>query len=280
MTALGNFSVDDVDFVDEPVNPIVFGLEITPTILGVLIALVGLGGAGYLFKEKVMSVSADNATLRTEIVTKEEQLISQAQELENIAKIEAELAVAMQRRRSVYTLFANEKTMDTLLLDINQRIESSNATLNGIRNQVRARGIPPILLEAQLQSFIPGEKVVIVDSSLGEGINGKLSRETYEVSFSADYAQTQSILRNLERLEPLLMIRDFSINSSQAVEETVISDDGQVISSPKSRLDTTFQIDALIPTSDADVPPDVTPPEAEGEGEAEVEATDADAASP
>ena len=273
MTALGDFVPNDADFIDEPINPVVFGLEITPTVLGVLIALVGVGGAGYLFKEKVMPAAAANAKLREEIAIKEQQLVSQAQELENIAKIEAALANAMQRRRAVYALFADEETMDTLLLDINQRIESSNATLNGIRNQVRARGIPPILLEAQLQSFIPGEKVVVTDGSLGEAVNGKLIRETYEVSFSADYAQTQSILRNLERLEPLLMIQDFSINSNQEIEETVIASNGQVISRPKSLLETSFQIDALIPSADADVPPEVAPPEAEG---AEAEAAEAD----
>lgn len=260
MTALGDFSPDEADFIDEPTNPVVFGLEITPTMIGVLIALVGIGGAGYLYREKVMPVAEGNATLRTEIATKEDQLLSQAQALEDIAKIEAELAVAMQKRRNVYSLFANEDTMDTLLLDINQRIESSNATLNGIRNQVRARGIPPILLEAQLKSFTPGEKAVIADSSLGEGVNGKLKRENYSINFSADYAQTQSILRNLERLEPLLMVQNFSISSGQAVEETVIGSDGQVVSRPKARLETSFQIDALIPTADADVPPEVAPP--------------------
>lgn len=264
MTALGDFSVDDADFIDEPTNPVVFGLEITPTMIGVLIALVGIGGAGYLYKEKVMPVAEGNVTLRTEITTKEDQLVSQAQQLENIAKIEAELEVAMQKRRNVYSLFANEDTMDTLLLDINQRIESSNATLNGIRNQVSARGIPPILLEAKLKTFNPGEKAVVADGSLGEEVNGKLRRENYSINFSADYAQTQSILRNLERLEPLLMVNNFSISSGQTVEETVIGSDGQVISAPKAQLDTSFQIDALIPTADADVPPEVAPPAEEG----------------
>ncbi|MGB3787212.1 MAG: hypothetical protein WA949_04320 [Phormidesmis sp.] len=274
MAALGDFvSPDEAGFIDEPTNPVIFGLEITPTILGVLIALVGVGGAGYLYKEKVMPVAAGNTALRTEIATKEGQLVSQAQELENIAKVEAELAVAMQKRRNVYSLFASEKTMDTLLFDINQRVESSNATLNGIRNQVRARGIPPILLEAQMKTFSPGEKVVVADGSLGEGVNNKLKRETYTVSFSADYAQTQSILRNLERLEPLLLVRNFSINSAQIVEETIIGSDGQVISSPKAQLDTSFEIDALIPTADADVPPEVAPP-------AEAEAAEAAPASP
>lgn len=259
MAAVGEFIPPDDELLDEPLNPVVFGVELTPTILGVLLALVGIGGAVYGFIKLVQPVAERNATLRQEIVTKQGQLQSQAQQLENIAKIEAELKVAMQRRRNVYTLFANEKTMDTLLLDINQRIESSNASLNGVRNQVRERGIPPILLEAQLKSFTPGEKVVITDSSLGEGVNGKLKKETYNIQFSGDYAQTQSILRNLERLEPLLLVRNFSVTSSGDIPETVIGASGQVVVQPKVQITTAFEIDALIPTSNADVPPEIAP---------------------
>ena len=267
MAALGDFvSPDDADFLDEPANPVVFGVEFTPTISGILLALLCIGGAAFLFVKQVQPVIEQNATLRTEIATKESQLVSQAQQLEDIAKIEAELEAAMQRRRNVYTLFANEKTMDTLLLDINQRIESSNAALSGVKNQVRERGIPPIVLEAQLESFSPGEKTVVSDSSLGAEINGKLRREVYGIRFSGDYAQTQSILRNLERLEPLLMVRDFSITSGGTVEETIIGADGQVTRRPKAKLTTSFQIDALMPTADADVPPEVSAPAAPAEG--------------
>lgn len=260
MAAVGDFVAPDEDLLDEPMNPVVFGVELTPTIIGILLALVGIGGAVYLFIKMVKPVAEQNDTLRAEIVTKQQQLTSQASQLEDIAKIEAELEVAMQRRRNVYSLFANEETMDTLLLDINQRIESSNAALVGTKNQVRSRGIPPILLEAQLKSFSPKEKVVVSDSSLGAEINGKLRREVYDIKFSGDYAQTQNILRNLERLEPLLMVRNFSVTSGSTVEETVIGASGQVVKVPKAQLETSFQLDALMPTADADVPPDVSAP--------------------
>ena len=264
MAALGDFvPPDDADFIDEPTNPVVFGIEFTPTILGVLLALLGIGGAVYMYIKMVQPVAESNATLRTEIAEKQGQLISQGQQLEDIAKLEEALADAMQRRRNVYGLFANEETMDTLLLDVNQRIETSNANLNSLRAQIRERGIAPVFLEAQLKTFSPVEKVVIEDSSLGEGVNGKLRRETYSISFSGDYAQTQNILRNLERLEPLLMVRDFKVNSSTEVEETVIGSSGTLVISPKARIDTTFVMDALIPTADADVPPEVAPPPAE-----------------
>ncbi len=262
MTAVGDFvPPNDADLIDEPINPVVFGIELSPQILGVLIALLGLGGAIYLFVKVVQPVAATNATLRADIATKEGQLVSQAQELENIAQIEAALAAAMERRRQVYSLFASKETMDTLLLDINQRIESSNAALNGVRNQVRSRGIPALLVEAKLETFKPGEQAVVTDGSLGEAVNGKLKRETYSVSFSGDYAQTQSILRNLERLEPLLLIRDFKVASGEPVAETVIGGGGQVVVQPKVPLTTSFEVDALLPTADADVPPEIAPPE-------------------
>ena len=123
-----------------------------------------------------------------------------------------------------------------------------------------SRGIPAILVDAQLRSFTPGEKVVVEDGSLGEGVNGKLRKETYSVEFSGDFAQTQSILRNLERLEPLLMVRDFKIQSGEAVPETSSGQGGQVVIQPKTPITTSFSIDALMPTADADVPPDVSPP--------------------
>lgn len=269
MAAVGDFiPPNDAEFLDEPTNPVVFGIELTPLILGVLIALVGLGGSVYGFIKLVQPVAEQNATLRQDINTKQGQLASQAQQLEDIAAIEAELEAAMQRRRNVYSLFANEETMDTLLLDINQRIEGSNASLSGIRAQVFERGIPPLLVEAKLEKFSPGDKGTIGDGSLGEQINGKLKRESYEVSFTGDFAQTQTVLRNLERLEPLLMVSDFQMNSAAPVEETVIGDSGLVIAQPKIPITTSFQIDALIPTADADVPPDVSAPPAEGEGDA------------
>ena len=271
MAAVGDFiPPDEADFLDEPANPVVFGIELTPLIIGIFLALIGLGGAVYGFIKLVQPVADTNTTLRQDIVTKEGQLSSQAQQLEDIVKIEAELEAAMQRRKNVYSLFANEGTMDTLLLDINQRIEGSNASLSGIRAQVFERGIPPLLVEAQLKEFAPGDKETVEDGSLGPEIDGKLKRERYSVSFTGDFAQTQSILRNLERLEPLLLVSEFEMDSDSPVAETVIGDDGLVVAKPKIPITTSFQLDALIPTADADVPPEIAPPPA---AEEDAEAT-------
>ena len=260
MTLSGDFIPAEDDLYDEPINPVVFGIELTPKILGILAALAGIGLAIFLFQRFVQPVRQSNQELRATIAEKEQQLATQAERLEEIARLEEARDVALVQRRNVYSLFADESSMDTLLLDINQRIKNSNAPIAAARNQVQARGIPPILVEAQLQSFVPSGESVIEDGSLGPDVDGKLKRQTYSVQFSGDFAQTQAILGNVERLEPLLLLRNFSLSAGAAVTETVLNNQGQVVGRPKQEINSTFEIDALIPTGDPNAPPEIAPP--------------------
>ncbi|NEP19142.1 MAG: hypothetical protein F6J97_19965 [Leptolyngbya sp. SIO4C1] len=260
MTASGDFIPNDTEFEGEPIYPVAFGIELTPKILGIIAAIAGIALAAFLFSRFVQPVRERNQELRADIAVKEQQLANQEAELQEVERIKEELQVALQQRRNVYSLFADEDSMDTLLLDINQRIKSSNASLNEIRNQVRARGVPPILIEAQLNQFNPQGESIVNDGSLGEVLNGKLKRENYTVQFTGDFAQTQSILSNIERLEPLLLLQNFRIASDESVTETVIGPNGQVVGRPKPRLTTSFDVDALIPTTDPDTLPTIAPP--------------------
>ncbi|MEM8610601.1 MAG: hypothetical protein AAGF93_01180 [Cyanobacteria bacterium P01_H01_bin.105] len=260
MTLSGDFIPAEDGLYDEPVNPVVFGIELTPKVLGVLAALAGIGVSIFLFQRFVQPVRLSNQELQATIAEKEQQLATQAERLEEIAKLEEARDVALVQRRNVYSLFADESSMDTLLLDINQRIKNSNATIAAARNQIESRGIPPILVEAQLNSFVPSGESVVEDGSLGEEVNGKLKRQTYSVEFSGDFAQTQSVLSNVERLEPLLLLRDFSLASGESVTETVLNSQGQVVGQPKQRINSSFEVDALIPTGDPNAPPELAPP--------------------
>lgn len=270
MSMSGDFINDD-DFDMGPVYPEVFGIAMTPQILGAVAAIAGVALSAFVFIRFVLPVYQTNQTIRADISEKNNQLATQAQQLAAAEQAEAELAQALEQRRTVYSLFASESTMDTLLLDLNQRVKSSNASLSGVRSQVSSRGIPPLLLEAQLRNFNPEGETVISDGSLGDGVNGKLKRDTYTIEFRGDFAQTEAILKNIERLEPLLLFRDFTITSEEPIAETVIGANGQVVAQPKIPLVTSFQIDALIPTSAPDELPTIAPPPdpaAPAEGEA------------
>jgi type IV pilus assembly protein PilO len=86
-----------------------------------------------------------------------------------------------------------------------------------------------------------------MDGSLGVGVNGKLKRMNINVEIVGTYEQTQSILRNIERLQPLLIVRDY-----QSTLSTVQATDAK--GKPIRRvgpapITTSFQLQALMPLS-------------------------------
>ena len=56
MTLSGDFIPAEDDLYDEPSNPVIFGVELTPRILGILAAIAGIGLAIFLFQRFVQPV--------------------------------------------------------------------------------------------------------------------------------------------------------------------------------------------------------------------------------
>ena len=71
MTLSGDFIPAEDDLYDEPINPVVFGVELTPRVLGILAALAGIGLAIFLFQRFVQPVRQTNQELREAIAEKE-----------------------------------------------------------------------------------------------------------------------------------------------------------------------------------------------------------------
>ena len=71
MTLSGDFIPAEDGLYDEPSNPVVFGVEITPKILGILLAIAGVGLAIFLFQRFIQPVRETNRTLREDIALKE-----------------------------------------------------------------------------------------------------------------------------------------------------------------------------------------------------------------
>jgi len=153
--------------------------------------------------------------------------------LKQSAKLQTDLAQAKQQQTEVLALFANERTLDTLLLDVNRVVEAGNARLG--RNDVRAR----------LKRFVPVNQGtdLITDGSLGSQVNGKLKRQTVNVELEGTFEQTQSILRNIERLQPLLLVKDYQSTLVQGLA----SAPGRA--SRATTITTSFQLQALMPAS-------------------------------
>jgi type IV pilus assembly protein PilO len=262
MTASGEFSPldDHQDYQEKPSYPTAFGIPLSPTVLGVVLGAALIGAAIYLFFLLVSPALQTRQQLALEIEQKQAQLDDEAEQQRLIQEAQERKANAEQLQQDVLALFATPESLDTLLLDLNERIQSVNA---GIEDEER---------RAVLSRFDVGQPTIVTDGSLGEAVNNRLERRVYNVEMRGNFAQTQSILRNIERLQPLLIVRDFQSDLDTSNRSVRVDLQGNLIQAeqPINRLITSFELDALIPVSPEDLPPELQPqadPEAEGDGE-------------
>jgi type IV pilus assembly protein PilO len=237
MTIGGDFIPGGDDNLNEaPSYPTLFGIQLTPTVSGVLIALLGLAGAGWLLLNVVQPTWQRTMELNQAVAEKKSQLINQEETQRQIQAERQKLEESKKLQADVLTLFADEQNLDTLLLDINQRVQSGNAELV----KFEAATVDP---------------EVITDSSLGPDVNNVLQRQVYDISMKGTFAQTQSIMRGIERLKPLLVVQD--LRSELDPETRAIQLDGQgrlLATQPTPELVTSFKLLALLPAPDQPAP--------------------------
>ncbi|WP_346293562.1 hypothetical protein [Sphaerothrix gracilis] len=278
-----------------PSYPVAFGVELNPRIQGILIAILGLIGAFALFNYLVKPVQETKQALQATIEEKEAQLAQQQASVEQLEELRAELDQTIQQRVELYGLLGDPESLDTLLLDTNRLVKDSNSNLNSIiEDNLRALYVPNVLqqfgfsqgqiqqvlnkiltspglrswYEAELYQFDPSEAQIVQDESLGPELAGKLERQTINVGIQGLYGQTQAVIRNLERLEPLVLIRNLQ-QEIAPLDSDISEDDVKGLFRP---LNTTFTLEVLVPVGDpTEVPPPPPPPPEEGEQPAEGE---------
>jgi type IV pilus assembly protein PilO len=231
-----NAGFDDVSSA----YPVLFGITLTPVVIGAVVGGLGFLGAVYMALnmvkpefDKFQQLQTTSSTLQAEV----DQKTTQAKQAD---KVRAELAATKEQQTQVLGLFANEKSLDTLLLDTSRQVESSNEQLTGI-NAVRAK----------MRKFEPvGEEPEIInDSSLGEKVNNKLKRQIIRVEIEGKFAQMQAIMRNIERLQPLLLVQNYDSKLAPIEEEK--SDDKKTgIRKDIGKLITSFDLVALMPLTE------------------------------
>jgi type IV pilus assembly protein PilO len=281
MTA-GDFIPQDSDFDQGPNYPTVFGVTITPVVSGVLLATAGVIGAAALWAYVVSPAWENYQALKADVEAKREQVNQIAVVKKQIAEAKTKLTQVNQQRDQVYALFANERTLNTLLLDINQLVEKNNA---GRVPATRAKlancpaaiqdqysnistynkfedNFGPLVGEAKLRKFTPDPKgtEVITDSSLGPAINGKLKRQVTNVEFQGNFNQTQSIFRTIERLQSLLLVKNMTVQigdrtkAAGGLYEVLPGGNIRFLTNcqPDTLITTSFQMEALLPLNAAD----------------------------
>lgn len=247
----------NLDFTDEgqeesPSYPTAFGITFTPQISGILLAVVGIAGAAYMYVTFVQPLWQEYNNSKAELVDKQQQLQNTANIKKQIAQKKVELEQAKVQNKTVLSLFATDRKIDTLLLDINSAIKTRQGKLTSFKPAENP----------QAQGADTGG--VINDGSLGSLVNGKLKRKTFEVELDGNFDQLLSIMRQLELLQTLLLIKDFKteVKNPQVIgirddgkvitgviDDEKKSDKPQIIPGGKPKLKTTFKIDALLPVT-------------------------------
>ncbi|WP_017315586.1 hypothetical protein [Mastigocladopsis repens] len=224
-----------------PSNPVIFGIALTPKIGGIIVGVLGLAGAGYMLMNLVMPAWETFQQQQTKQNELQQDIDQKKASIQQIDKVKQEQAQAKQQQLQVLALFANEKTLDTLLLDLNRLVESGNTQVSF--NAVRAK----------LRKYVPTGKDAepITDGSLGSLVNGKLKRSSINIEIIGTYEQTQSILRNIERLQPLLIVKDYQ--SSLAPEPAIQPGKVVVRRVGPAPISTSFQLQALMPLNPEEV---------------------------
>ncbi|MBW4588082.1 type II secretion system protein M [Aetokthonos hydrillicola Thurmond2011] len=232
-----NFSDQGGELDASPAYPVVFGITLTPMIIGILVGVLGLLGTGYIVLNMILPAWEIYQQQQGKQNDLQGQIEQKKASIKQIDQVKQDLELSKQQKLQILSLFANENTLDTLLIDVNRLVESSNAQL--VPNAVRAK----------LKKFIPvpGKPEVITDGSLGIQMNGKLKRKNISTEIVGTYEQTQSILRNIERLQPLLIVKDYL---STLTPETASQPGSKVVLRVgPAPITTSFQLQALIPLS-------------------------------
>ena len=244
MTVANEF-LQEVDG-DNGSAPVVFGIPITPKIMGIGIGVGGALLAGFLIYQFLMPALVEGQTLRTDIQTKQEEIEKQDQRLRERDKAEKALADAKVRKATVTALFADEASLNTLLFDINEQINKINAGIIDDTKKAKLTQFTPVQLGT------PDEEIVN-DGSLGPDVNGKLRRREYDVVFEGSFEQSRQFLIALERLQPMLVVRNLTTKLDD--QNPVIQGEykqGRFVPSPNQpqrRLQTSFDLQVLLPLS-------------------------------
>ena len=211
--------------------PTAFGITFTPPVIGIACAIFGLVGAGYIHTQFTSAAKQKYQEVQTQLNEKQAQLdqMSQADFPSKMASLEADLADQEALKSRVLAMFTNQQDLETLLIDLNQFIGAN---------------------QGELVKYDPdGEIATISDSSLGADVNGKLKRKSFSIELEGTFNQTQAILQDIERLQPLLMVQDYKSRITEEPTAILTSDRSTVIPQNSAILATSLKIDAILPLS-------------------------------
>lgn len=216
-----------------------------PKVIGIAVGVLGAGFAGWVVYSSIMPAIEKGKTLNQEVDGAIAKIAEQKKQIQERPKAEAALEKAQENRDDVTRLFASDRTMETLLYDINKLVDTINS---GIADEDKM---------AKMTRFTPevakDGNYIVNDGSLGPLVNGKLKRRKFKVEFEGTYPQTRAFAIALERMQPLLAIKNLRTQLQQQGQTLQVEwKQGKFIPTEVSenRLRTSFDLHALLALSE------------------------------
>lgn len=226
------------DFEENTGGVVLFGQTLSAKTLGIALGVIGIAGAGYIFLNFVQPLWTTIDTTKAGIETKRVSISEKNAQIKQKSDLPQKVATAKEKSEVVFSLLPSTDTIDTLLIDLNKLIQSS-AT-----NQAQLSG-------NLLESFSPTPPTALVPQ-------GQYRTQTLNIQFSSGYNDLITILRSIESLRTLVIVRDLQLTKRQTVtlrnpgNLTPAQQKAQIERLPPV-LGVTFKLVANIPASEEEV---------------------------
>ncbi len=222
--------------------PEAFGITFTPLVSGIILGVAGVIGAIYLWFQLVQPKQQEYDDLVSQRNQLQDQIEAQPDLRDRLNELEGEINQVRSQQNQVLALLSSRESLDVLLFDLEQTIERTAAQIGPV--EVAGENS-----EFQLESFNPqmATPQVVEDGSFGSAVDGKIQRKTYSLEVTGTYSQTQQLLRNLEQLQPLLLVNNFSTQIAEEPQGRFSFEENRFFPINTPQLQSTFQLEAILP---------------------------------
>ncbi len=226
------------EFEENTGGVVLFGQTLSAKTLGIALGIIGIAAAGYVFANYVQPLWTTIDTTKTSIAEKTSSNTAKAAQVKQKGDLPQKTELAKTRSEVVSSLLPSTDTMDTLLIDLNKLVKTSDVN-------------PSQLTGDLLESFSPTPPSAIVPE-------GQYRTQTLSIQFASSYNDLISILRSIESLRTLVVVQDLQLTKRQSVtfrnpgNLTAEQQKAQIELLPPV-LSTTFKLVAYIPATDEEV---------------------------
>ncbi len=222
-----------------------FGIQFTPKVIGVLIAVAGLAAAIGAFMYVLQPMLTQQEELKTKIAAKESENQAIEASLSRIEEARANLEKAKVAKADVQVLFGDNRSLDTLVLDINNFIRKAGGQFGSVK---------PATSEVVTTNLFPTPAPNPKAPPGTIAPTGPYKIQPFTVEMTGTFTQTQSIIRNIERLQPMIVLGKYTSDIDPETLQLVVNEQGKVLRISEPTLKTIFDMVVIVPAPKEEPP--------------------------